>query len=144
MLSKSLDRWRWRSPDLNPADNFVWGLMYETKVDTRPTALDRVFIAAEDKRNRHKTISVATELLMMHTEKCMDVKCACQDCIQNLVGKYLFKQVSVEKDHVEMDIEDVGCEGVDWINVVQGRDQSIQNTVMIFRVTLRVGNFLIS
>jgi hypothetical protein len=64
--------------------------------------------------------------------------------MQNSVGKYLFKQVSIEKDHVEMDIEDAGCEGVDWINVVQGRDRGIWKTEMNLRVTLNAANFLIS
>jgi hypothetical protein len=43
-----------------------------------------------------------------------------------------------------MEIEVSGCEGVDWSNVVQGRDRGIWNTEINLRVTLNAANSLIS
>jgi hypothetical protein len=43
-----------------------------------------------------------------------------------------------------MDLQETGCEGVDWIHVVQGRDQwrDIVNRVAKLRVALEAANFM--
>jgi len=45
-----------------------------------------------------------------------------------------------------MNLNEIGCEGVDWIHVTQdeAKRQGLANTVMNLRVTQRAGNFLTS
>ena len=40
------------------------------------------------------------------------------------------------EDNIKMDLQDVGCEGVDWIELVQDRDRrrGLVNAVMNLRV----------
>ena len=40
------------------------------------------------------------------------------------------------KDNIEIDIQEVGCEGVDWVDLAQVRDkwQALVNAVMNLRV----------
>ena len=40
------------------------------------------------------------------------------------------------EDNIKVDLQEVGCEGVDWIDVVQGRDRwwALVNAVMNLRV----------
>jgi len=40
------------------------------------------------------------------------------------------------EDNIKMDIQEVGCWGVDWIELVQNRDrwQALVNAIMNFRV----------
>jgi hypothetical protein len=40
------------------------------------------------------------------------------------------------KDDIEMDLKEIGCEGMDWIHVVQDRDQwwTLVNIVMDLQV----------
>jgi hypothetical protein len=44
-----------------------------------------------------------------------------------------------------MDLEEIGCEGVDWINLVQGRDRwlVLVSAVINLQVSRNAGNFLI-
>jgi len=46
------------------------------------------------------------------------------------------------KDNMKMDLQEVGCEGMDWINVLQDRDRrwAFLNAVMNIWVPPNVGN----
>ena len=50
------------------------------------------------------------------------------------------------EDNIKMDLHEVGCEGMDWIDVVQDTDRwrALVNAVMNRRVPENAGNFLTS
>jgi hypothetical protein len=66
-----------------------------------------------------------------------------------LVGKPEGKRSLGRQRHrrvanIKMDLKEIGCGGMDWIGLVQDRDQwrVLVSTVMIFRVAYNAGKFL--
>jgi len=49
-------------------------------------------------------------------------------------------------DNIKMDLQEVGCGDMDWIDLAQDRDRwrTLANAVMSLWVPLNVGNFLTS
>jgi hypothetical protein len=50
------------------------------------------------------------------------------------------------EDNIKMDLQEMECEGMDWIDVAQDRDrwQALVNAVMNLQVPYNAGNFLTS
>jgi hypothetical protein len=70
-------------------------------------------------------------------------------CIQVLVGKPKGKSPFKRTMHrwennIKIDIQEVGCGGIDWIELAENRDRcwALMNAVTNLRVPLNAGNFL--
>ena len=63
---------------------------------------------------------------------------------RGLVGKPEGKRPLGWEDNIKMDLQEVVCEGIDWIILVQDRDRlrAHLNGVVNLQVPLNVGNFL--
>jgi len=58
----------------------------------------------------------------------------------------LGKPRNIWEDKIKMDLQEVGCEGMDWIDLAQDRDRwrALVNVVMNLRVPQNAENFLTS
>jgi hypothetical protein len=47
------------------------------------------------------------------------------------------------KNNIKMDLREIGCRGVDWMHLAEGRDQrwALVNTVMNLQVPYTIGKF---
>jgi len=75
----------------------------------------------------------------------------CRGIYRVLVGKPEGKRPLVRprcrwEDNIKVDFQEVGCEGMDWIVLVQDRDRwrALVNAVMNLLVPQNAGNFLSS
>jgi hypothetical protein len=62
--------------------------------------------------------------------------CACWVLVEEPEGKGPFGRLRRRwKDNIKMDLQEVGCEGMDWIDVVKDRDRwwALVDQVMNFR-----------
>ena len=75
--------------------------------------------------------------------------CSTQGCIQGFVGENLGKRPLGRpkrrwNDNIKMDLQEVGCENMDWFDLAQDTDSwwALLNAVMNLRVPLNAENFL--
>ena len=64
----------------------------------------------------------------------------------NLRKRDQLEDLSLDGDNIKLDVQEVGCGGMDWIELARGGDRrrALVNAVMNIRVPLNVGNFLSS
>jgi hypothetical protein len=64
----------------------------------------------------------------------------------NLKGREFGRSSRGLEDNIRIDLREIGCEGVYWMDLGQDRDQwrDLVNTVMNFRILYKAGNFLTS
>ena len=76
-----------------------------------------------------------------------DRRGACRVLVGKPEGKRQLGRLGCKwEDNIKMDLQEVGCGGMDWIDVAQDKDmwRELVNAVMNLRVPLNARNFLTS